>query len=920
MLPNPPGLPPTPSARRHLAGIALVLCCSAPAQAEVTLDGSLGPRGAVGSGTVNGNPTTYLIPDTLGQTRGGNLFHSFGSFNIGTGESATFTGPSGIANIIGRVTGGSPSSIDGVISSTIDGANLFLLNPSGIMFGPNASLDLRGSFHASTADYLKFSNGDVFSANPGGSSVLSVADPAAFGFLAASPAGIRADSSYLQVAEGKTISLVGGDISYQGSPTSTDPAAPNFVQSAASVLNAPGGRINLASLAGPGEVNLATLDTGSAKLGNITFSSGAKLGVLDFDANGAPLPAGSVVIRGGRMLFQDAGLDAYGDPGGSVDFKGGSLQLDNFYIFPATLGDTPHPGTGCRIELTGDLVMTHSSLIDTSTFAGGRGGDIRISAANLRLGDDTLDERSYTGPTVGWFGYLSAPTAGTGRGGDIVISTGNALLQNGFFIHTSSSGEGAAGNLTLHAAGDLSIRNQANIASDAFTSGAGGVVDLSARNLTLSASGQSGVPAVDPGFRLSLISAQAEAAASGGTLKISADNLQVLDGSAITTVLRGSGHGADIEVSARNLTVSGFVPDQGSYFLSSIDARVFGADGTGTGGNIKLDVGSLKVDNAGTVRTDLQSAPAQAQAGSITITANDISIGSRGQIKADSFQDGSAGNSGDLTVGAGSLAITGPGSAPRPAPLDFDFTRLSTTTNAGRGGTITLTLTGDLSLSAGGAIAAATVGSGTGGAINLSARNIYLSDAAKVSASSTGTGNAGDIALSAAGSLSMRGSSISTEASADADGGNIAVRAPGRIALVDSRITSSVGGGPGTLGGNISIDPQFVTLKQSQIVANAFAGTGGNIGIVADSLLADPGSTIDASSALGVSGTVDIRAAINNVSGLVTPLSGEYVSAAALLRERCIARIRGGKYSSFVLGGRDGIPVEPGNLMPGILY
>src|SRR5215813_10927970 len=106
----------------------------------------------------------YAIPDSVGQIRGPNLFHSFGQFNLSRGESATFTGPNTIANIIGRVTGGSPSSIDGTIRSQIPGANLYLLNPSGVLFGPNASLDVQGSFHVSTADYLKMADGAQFHA------------------------------------------------------------------------------------------------------------------------------------------------------------------------------------------------------------------------------------------------------------------------------------------------------------------------------------------------------------------------------------------------------------------------------------------------------------------------------------------------------------------------------------------------------------------------------------------------------------------------------------------------------------------------------------------------------------------------------------------------------------------------------------
>src|SRR5438093_4112754 len=150
-------------------------------QAQITLDGSLGPRGPL-------TGPNYTIPTSVGQIRGPNLFHSFGHFNLSQGESATFTGPNTIVNILSRVTGGSPSSIDGTIRSQIPGAHLYLLNPSGVMFGPNANLDVGGSFHVSTADYLRLAAGARFSARLSETSVLSVAPPAAFGFLGPTPA------------------------------------------------------------------------------------------------------------------------------------------------------------------------------------------------------------------------------------------------------------------------------------------------------------------------------------------------------------------------------------------------------------------------------------------------------------------------------------------------------------------------------------------------------------------------------------------------------------------------------------------------------------------------------------------------------------------------------------------------------------
>ena len=126
-------------------------------------------------------------------------------------ESATFTGPGSVENILGRVSGGSASFIDGRLSSQIPGANLFLMNPSGLMFGPNATLDLSGSFHATTADYIGLADGGRFDAATPSNSVLTMATPEAFGFLGGNPAAISINQSNLEVPRGETLSLAGGE-------------------------------------------------------------------------------------------------------------------------------------------------------------------------------------------------------------------------------------------------------------------------------------------------------------------------------------------------------------------------------------------------------------------------------------------------------------------------------------------------------------------------------------------------------------------------------------------------------------------------------------------------------------------------------------------------------------------------------------
>jgi filamentous hemagglutinin family protein len=139
-------------------GLLLLVCTcllSSLAQGEVTLDGSVGPAGAL-------TGPDYQITENLGKRPGSNLFHSFGRFNLNASESATFSGSTGIKNVISRVTGGQTSNIDGTLRVSIPNANLYLLNPAGVIFGQNAKLDVPGSFHVSTADYLKFQDGVRF--------------------------------------------------------------------------------------------------------------------------------------------------------------------------------------------------------------------------------------------------------------------------------------------------------------------------------------------------------------------------------------------------------------------------------------------------------------------------------------------------------------------------------------------------------------------------------------------------------------------------------------------------------------------------------------------------------------------------------------------------------------------------------------
>ncbi len=245
---------------------------------QITLDGSLGPDTSL-------TGPAYIIPADVGQQHGGNLFHSFGVFKLHTGERATFTGPNSVHNVIGRVTSGQSSTIDGILRSDIPGANLFLLNPQGIMFGPNAVLDVSGSFHVSTADTLRFADGGIFAV--GGPSTLTVATPAAFGFdQRSTPARITVDGSHLEVPEGETLSMIGGDLMITGDALSDFADVPT--------LDAPGGHIHLASVASQGEIglNLARSQVNTiTRFGFITVSDAALISTSGEQG-------GTVVIRG----------------------------------------------------------------------------------------------------------------------------------------------------------------------------------------------------------------------------------------------------------------------------------------------------------------------------------------------------------------------------------------------------------------------------------------------------------------------------------------------------------------------------------------------------------------------------------------------------------------------------------------------
>ena len=910
--------------------------------AEVTLDGSLGPSGAVGPGTLpDGTSTTYLITDNLGTQVGGNLFHSFGKFNVDTNESATFTGPNSINNIIGRVTGGTQSWIDGLLRSTIDGANLFLLNPGGMLFGPNATLDVKGSFHVSTADYLRFDDGERFYVNPAENSVLTVAPPQAFGFLSESPTRISIQESLLEVPEGETLSVVSGNIEIVGG-----------------TLRAASGRINLASVASSGEV----IPNAQDEEPDLKMDSFERLGEIN--------------------ISQDGGLGVSGARPGNIFIRGGSLSLDSSGIYSTTFG-TATAGD-IDILLAEDLSLTNSSGsrgftgIDSSSYWYGGAGNILLDVGRLTILDGSMIT-SHAMETCSSQGgnimiraaesvsissgdgdnymqsYISSSTFGNGDGGTISISTPSLTIEEGAGIFAvayrgidwmgnlveggragdifldvgnltiTSAGIGCqtatpynAGNITITATESVSIDDGA-IHSTTWGAGDGGTISISTPVLVMDCAG---------------IDATAEGPyvlGDAGDIFLEVGSLELTGISQIQTSTDGLGQGGDVTVTATDsIAISGRIIEGNEMYQSAIISSTYG---DGNGGTISISTPSLTIDDGALAA---ETAFGAESGGDILVEVGDLTIRNGGLISSVAFGSGQGGN---VTVtAADSISILG-------RDIDGLPSRITSGANSGAGGDITLEAP-EIELSDGVIISTESFGVGNagdisitasdtfhsnnssvttaaeqaeGGDINITTREMQLLNGTLVSAESSGAGNAGNIHLAATDTFLMRDSAVTTEAK-QADGGNIKVSAGYMVYLIDSEITASVGGGPETVGGNINIDPEYVILKNSKIIANAFEGMGGNIDITADVFLADPNSIVDASSALGIDGQVNIRAPVKEITGTFAPLPKDFLSALALLREPCMARIQGGKYSSFVVGGRDGLPLEPGGLLPSPIF
>jgi filamentous hemagglutinin family protein len=586
---------------------------------NISLDGTLRERK-----TLSG--PNYIIRQTDGQTVGNNLFHSFGKFGLERGEAATFQSSNNIANIFSRVTGNSPSKIDGLIATMGTRANLFLMNPNGIIFGKNASLDIKGSFVATTANAIQFGDRGFFSAtNPQPPTLLTV-KPSAFFFNQISPAAItnRAKEG-LEVTKGNSIVLVGGDIDFDGGK-----------------LKAPQGRIELGGLSEPGRVTL--------------IQQGDNLS-LTF-----PLQ----VARSDISFAKKASIDVSGEGGGAIQIQGRHIRLaDESKITAETRGDN---GKGIVIGAQ-TLTIQGGAQISSATRGRGKGGDIDIDASESveLIGTSGDIDRDRNRPSK----IATDSQSDKNNGG------GNNRNNNRDRPCRCPEGNrqeaiGDPGKLTIRTR-DLSIRDGARISSSV----SGQKLENQSVNndpiISIIATDSVTIIGTSPRERRSSsISVQTSRGnKDAGNIAIATKHLILQDGAEISAATFGAGNGGNIEIDADTVEVVGVSatgkrinrifagtgdPEEVSRDNDSGDnANIEKNEITGDGGNIKILSKRLAIADEGQITASTQSG----NGGNIDLTANNLLILRReSDIRTDAGVAGAGGDGGNIDIFARFIIAT----------------------------------------------------------------------------------------------------------------------------------------------------------------------------------------------------------------------------------------------------------------------
>ena len=573
-------------------------------------------------------------------------------------------------------------------------------------------------------------------------------------------------------------------------------------------------------------------------------------------------------------------------------------------IAATTQGD----GSGGKIivEAPG-VVLDGAILFSTTRFGSGEQGGIIVRADDFRLRNQGS--------------IVSGSSASDRKGNFILVEARSILASEASAISSSTTGSGGSGRVTINAQ-QVKLQDASTIQSISRGSGnAGDLVlnigesfEMSGRRIVRYVETFTGPQTLWPGGLL----AQASGSGNAGNIFLRAPNILLDDGRILSTALL-SGNGGRVEIQADNVilrngsqidakSAAGSTGNAGSIDiaatgrveisgLSAIDGAFSGlfaqTQGSGRGGSISVAADTMMVDR-GLIRS---STSGSGNAGTVRIRAGDVTLANGGWIDAGTAA-GSSGIGGSIDLAATrSIVVRG---IDHSAVIRPTVESASPGVDPGTPGRVQGTFPSTISSN--------TAGTGAGGDVTLSAPTVRIEDGARVTSSSSGAGAAGSINITASDALKLVGGSISTEA-LTSDGGNISIRAGNLVYLKNSEITTSVGSGSGN-GGNIFIDPIFVVLDNSRIIANAFGGAGGNISIIADYFITSPDSTIEASSQLGVSGSVQITAPRTDPSSALAKLPSALFDASGLLRASCAGRA-GPRASSLLGVGRGGVAASP---------
>ncbi len=897
-----------------------------PALAQVittiTPDGSL-------STTVTPNPDGSIHTIEGGTTLGPNQFHSFDRFDVGTGDTATFTGPAHVENILNRVTGGAPSMIDGTLQSEIPGANLYVLNPSGVLFGPRASLDVSGSFYVSTADVLRLGDGGAFHVSLDEQSALSISAPSAFGFLQNNPAGIRIEESVLEVPTGQTLSVVGGDITMTGGPEG--------------LLAAPSGRINLVSVNSPGETVLQppiAVDH-VANLGAITITDNALITVSSEEGGG------TVVIRGGHLQVENSNI--FADTEGSLDGAAVGIEIvvtremiaTNAVITAEALGEAPDAGDAGEVLIeVPTFILDEGGIISSSTFGPGQGGNatIRVRDTLTITGEDSeafpsviLAQAVGTSPDAGSAGKvlieahtvilnegggIGSGTSGPGQGGDVTIRVRDTLIitgensegiPSGILAQTvgTSPGSGSAGKVLIEAP-TLIFDEGGAINSSTLGPGQGGDVTIRVRDTLL-------ITGEDSEAFSSRILAEtlgdSPDAGSAGEVLIEAPTFILDEGGQISSSTFGPGQGGNVTVRVSDTLIvtganseaipsailaqtGGASPDAGSAGEVLIETPALILDeggvvssstsGPGQGGNVTIRVSDTlfitgensEAFSSGIFAQTLGDSPDAGSAGEVLIEAPTVILGEGGRISSGTAGPGQGGN---VTVRVSdTLIIASENSEAIPSAIFVDT--IGDSPDAGSAGEVLIEAP-TVILDEGGAISSNTFGPGQGGNVTVRVRGTLIITGAnsevipsRITVSTFGSGKGGEMIVNARQLQLTEGAQLRASSEGAGNAGGVTVTVQDTLIVKDSAIRTDATVADG---GNIDITADVIELRDGRIVTSVGngEGRGGNITVDANLGLLER-SEIRADAFGGPGGNIAIQA-----SGFIADVDSEVTAS-----------------------------------------